>query len=221
MVLADSNGVNLFTQDPGTGEFVLVRSQLMIPVQPKTIYSINEGNSVRWYPAVSDFIKSVKQKEYSARYVGSMVADIHRTLLYGGIFMYPGDNKNKDGKLRLLYEVNPMSFIIEKAGGKATTGSQRVLDVLPTKPHQRCPVVLGCVRDVSLFEEAVAASSATSMESEPGSDACLKGPRRSPDVIDVESTRDVWHADFSEEWEDATLWAAYMFERQSETAARH
>lgn len=108
MVLADSNGVNLFTQDPGTGEFVLVRSQLMIPAQPKTIYSINEGNSVRWYPAVSEFINSMKLKEYSARYVGSMVADIHRTLLYGGIFMYPGDKKNQDGKLRLLYEVNPM-----------------------------------------------------------------------------------------------------------------
>lgn len=153
MVMTMGNGVNGFTLDPNIGEFVLTHPNIQIPKRGK-IYSINEANYFDWDPALQQYINNLKAgkgesgEKYSARYIGSMVGDIHRTLLYGGIFGYPGDAKNPDGKLRLLYEGAPMSFLLEQAGGKSTTGSQRVMDIVPTGVHQRVPVFLGSPDDV-------------------------------------------------------------------------
>jgi len=147
LVFTTGQGVHGFTLDPSTGEFVLTHPHMKI--KPRgTIYSANEGNSLYWYDPVKKYIDSVKYPEppgkpYSHRYVGSMVADVHRTLIYGGIFLYPADKQSKDGKLRLLYEAAPMAKILEEAGGSATTGTQRILDIVPTEIHQRVPVFLG------------------------------------------------------------------------------
>eukprot|EP00510_Aplanochytrium_minuta_P005410 CAMPEP_0184013084 /NCGR_PEP_ID=MMETSP0954-20121128/4812_1 /TAXON_ID=627963 /ORGANISM="Aplanochytrium sp, Strain PBS07" /LENGTH=335 /DNA_ID=CAMNT_0026293225 /DNA_START=45 /DNA_END=1052 /DNA_ORIENTATION=+ len=158
MVLSFGKGVHVFTLDPSVGEFLITMENVKIPEKPKTIYSINEGNAMYWHEPIKRFVEKVKsaEKPYSARYVGSMVADVHRTLLYGGIFMYPNDKKTKSGKLRLLYEGNPMAFIIEQAGGKATTGTQRILDVVPKDIHERVPTILGCKRDVDMVLEEYA-----------------------------------------------------------------
>jgi fructose-1,6-bisphosphatase I len=153
LVLTTGHGVNIFTLDPSIGEFILTDSDVKIPSKPKTIYSLNEGNSVYWYEPVSKFVqwcKESKPSPYSARYVGSMVSDVHRTILYGGIFLYPADTKSPEGKLRLLYEGNPMSMIVEQAGGMSSTGKERILDIVPTKIHQRCPIMLGCKRDMEV-----------------------------------------------------------------------
>jgi fructose-1,6-bisphosphatase I len=153
LVLTLGNGVNGFTLDPNIGEFVLTHPNIQIPQRGK-IYSINVANYNDWDPALQDYVNNLKSgkgesgEKYSARYIGSMVGDVHRTLLYGGIFGYPGDAKNPDGKLRLLYEGAPMSFILEQAGGKSTTGSQRVMDISPNGVHQRVPVFLGSADDI-------------------------------------------------------------------------
>uniref|UniRef100_A0A3Q3K2R7 Fructose-1,6-bisphosphatase 1 n=1 Tax=Monopterus albus TaxID=43700 RepID=A0A3Q3K2R7_MONAL len=120
------------------GEFILVDRDVKIKKKGK-IYSVNEGYAQHFYPDVTD------------RYVGSMVADVHRTLVYGGVFLYPANVKSPKGKLRLLYECNPMAFIMEQAGGMATTGSMNVLDIQPTTIHQRVPVVLGSPEDVQEY----------------------------------------------------------------------
>lgn len=163
LVLSTGKGVNGYTLDPGLGEFILTHPDIKIPSRGK-IYSINEGNSVYYYPPVINYLKSIKypangKAPYSARYIGSMVADVHRTLLYGGIFGYPDDKKSKSGKLRLLYEAFPMAYLIEQAGGVATTGTMRILDVVPTSIHERCPIFLGSkedVQDLIKFYEAEA-----------------------------------------------------------------
>eukprot|EP00747_Dinoflagellata_sp_TGD_P137282 gnl/TRDRNA2_/TRDRNA2_175667_c0_seq4.p1 gnl/TRDRNA2_/TRDRNA2_175667_c0~~gnl/TRDRNA2_/TRDRNA2_175667_c0_seq4.p1 ORF type:complete len:478 (-),score=90.17 gnl/TRDRNA2_/TRDRNA2_175667_c0_seq4:55-1347(-) len=153
MVMTMGNGVNGFTLDPAIGEFVLTHPNIQIPKRGK-IYSINEANYFDWDPALQTYINNLKAgkgesgDKYSARYIGSMVGDVHRTLLYGGIFGYPGDAKNPNGKLRLLYEGAPMSFLLEQAGGKSTTGSQRVMDITPSGVHQRIPVFLGSPDDI-------------------------------------------------------------------------
>merc|ERR1719387_1727908 len=153
MVMTTGDGVNGFTLDPNIGEFVLTHPNIQIPKRGK-IYSINEANYFDWEPALQEHINNLKAgkgesgQKYSARYIGSMVGDVHRTLLYGGLFGYPGDAKNPNGKLRLLYEGAPMSFLLEQAGGKSTTGSQRVMDIMPSKVHQRVPVFLGSPDDV-------------------------------------------------------------------------
>jgi fructose-1,6-bisphosphatase I len=151
LVLTTGHGVNGFTLDPSTGEFVLSHPKITIKSK-NPIYSVNEGNSKFWDEKVAKYVNELKfpkeGKPYSLRYVGSMVADVHRTLLYGGVFMYPADKNSKDGKLRLLYEANPMAFITEQAGGKATTGSGRILEVQPKGIHQRVPVFLGGAADV-------------------------------------------------------------------------
>lgn len=156
-VYTTGNGVYGFTLDPSVGEFVLPNgySQIKIPETGK-IYSINEGNSHRWFPDVTKFIDYVKTREEnpcSARYVGSLVADFHRNLLKGGVFLYPRDRKNPDGKLRLNCELNPLSFLVEQAGGLATDGSNRILDIIPRSLHQRSPAVIGSRREVELFKE--------------------------------------------------------------------
>ena len=152
IVLSTGNGVNAFTLDPSTGEFVLTHKDIKTPKR-KNIYSINEGYAKYWYPGLKKYVEKIKNPEnekqlYSQRYVGSMVADVHRTLLYGGIFMYPPDTRSAEGKLRLLYEANPMSFILEQAGGKSTTGKERILDIKPNHIHQRVPVFLGSSENI-------------------------------------------------------------------------
>ncbi|GJE90906.1 fructose-1,6-bisphosphatase [Phanerochaete sordida] len=153
LVLSTGNGVNGYTLDAALGEFILTHPDIKIPPRGK-IYSFNEGNSAYFHQPVHNYLNSIKypasgKSPYSARYIGSMVADVHRTLLYGGIFGYPDDKKSKSGKLRLLYEAFPMAYLTEQAGGVATTGRGRILDIQPTSIHQRCPVFLGSRDDVN------------------------------------------------------------------------
>lgn len=142
-------GVNGFTLSPDIGEFVLSHPDMKIPIR-RSIYSVNEGNFKYWTKEVQDYITDLKnlEKPYSHRYVGSMVADVHRTLIYGGIFLYPADKKSKKGKLRLLYEANPMSLLVEEAGGLATDGNTRILNLLPENIHDRTGVILGSKEEV-------------------------------------------------------------------------
>ncbi len=147
LVYSTGNGVNGFTLDPSVGLFLLSHPRMELPERGK-IYSINEANYSKWDKKLKSYVDSLKEKNSSARYIGSMVADIHRTLIKGGIFCYPADLKNKNGKLRLLYEVAPMSFLIEQAGGKATTGSKDTLSIKPESIHQRAPVFLGSKSNV-------------------------------------------------------------------------
>lgn len=151
LVLATNGGVNGFLLDPAIGEFVL--TQPNITIKPKgNIYSINEGYTALWDEAIKEYVQSkkypAKGKAYGSRYVGSMVADVHRTLVYGGVFCYPATTDSPNGKLRLMYESNCMAFIVEKAGGLATTGTMPILDVVPTSIHQRVPTFLGSRDDV-------------------------------------------------------------------------
>ncbi|TNN75580.1 Fructose-1,6-bisphosphatase 1 [Liparis tanakae] len=155
MVLSTGQGVNCFMLDPAIGEFILVDRDVKIKKKGK-IYSLNEGYAKHFSPDVTEYLQKKKFPEdgsapYGSRYVGSMVADVHRTLVYGGIFLYPANATSPKGKLRLLYEGNPMAFIIEQAGGVATTGAVRLLDIQPTDIHQRVPVVLGSPDDVQEY----------------------------------------------------------------------
>ena len=157
-VYSVGNGVHGFTLDPSFGEFILSHPNIRTPKKSK-IYSINEGNYLYWHPGLKKYIKWLQeedkatQRPYSSRYIGSMVADIHRNLLYGGIFMYPADSRSPNGKLRLMYECNPMAFIVEQAGGRASNGKQRLLEVQPTTLHQRVPIFIGSEEDVLLAEK--------------------------------------------------------------------
>ena len=156
------NGVYMFTLDEQIGEFVLSRPDVRIP-ETSSILSFNEANTEKWDEPMRDTVKAWRAgtgksgKKFSSRYVGSCVADIHRTLLYGGVFGYPSDSKSPNGKLRLLYEVAPMAFIMEQAGGAATTGTSRIMEVHPTVVHQRVPVIMGSKNDVQEVIEAYAA----------------------------------------------------------------
>lgn len=153
MVFTYGKGVVGFTLDLSIGEFIMTRPQIVIPPRGN-IYSCNMANLWNWDEPMKEYIEDIATgkgetgKTYSLRYIGSMVGDIHRTLLYGGIFSYPADTKNTDGKLRLLYEAAPMSFILEQAGGRAITGHSRVMDIPPVKVHQRVPIILGSKDDV-------------------------------------------------------------------------
>ena len=161
MVYTAGNGTHGFTLDPAFGEFILSHKNIQTPKKAK-IYSINEGNYLYWHPGLKKYIKYLQDEDeatdrpYSSRYIGSMVADIHRNLLYGGIFMYPADSRNPNGKLRLMYECNPMAFIIEQAGGRASNGNQRMLDIQPQKLHQRVPIYIGSEEDVKMVEKFMA-----------------------------------------------------------------
>jgi fructose-1,6-bisphosphatase I len=158
IVYSTGDGVHGFTLDPSIGEFLLSHENIRIPQKGK-IYSVNEGNYHRWSEGMKKYIQYLCEEDkatdrpYSARYVGSLVGDIQRTLLYGGIFMYPGDTKNPKGKLRLMYEGNPMAFLIEQAGGRATDGFKRVLDIQPRSLHERTPLFLGSQEDVLTAEQ--------------------------------------------------------------------
>lgn len=155
LVYTTGNGVDMFTYDPTLGEFLLSSSQLRIPDKGK-YYSINEGNRAYWHPGTREYIDYLKEvdtatgRPYSLRYIGTAVADIHRTLLYGGVFLYPADTKSPSGKLRLMYEVNPLAMLIEQAGGIATDGRHRVLDILPRSLHQCSPLICGSPKDVEI-----------------------------------------------------------------------
>ncbi len=158
LVYSTGQGVHGFTLDPSVGEFILSHHDIKIPEKGK-IYSANEGYYNRWSEAVRKFVDYLKEEDketsrpYSARYIGSLVADFHRNLLKGGIFFYPADEKHPKGKLRLLYEAAPLAFIVEQAGGAATDGRRRILDIVPDNLHQRTPLVIGSKRDVELFSE--------------------------------------------------------------------
>lgn len=157
-VYTAGNGVHGFTLDPSFGEFILSHPNIKTPKKGK-IYSINEGNYLYWHPGLKKYIKWLQEEDkstgrpYSSRYIGSMVADIHRNLLYGGIFMYPADIRNPNGKLRLMYECNPMAFIVEQAGGRASDGKRRILEIQPEKLHQRTPIFIGSEEDVLMVEK--------------------------------------------------------------------
>ena len=160
LVLTLGHGVAVFTLDREQGSFVLTQSDLQIP--PSTSeFSINMSNLRHWAPPVKRYIDECLQgkdgprgRDFNMRWVGSMVADVHRILMRGGVFLYPWDQRepNKPGKLRLLYEANPMSLLVEQAGGAATTGSQRILDIVPTSLHERCSVMLGSREEVELLQ---------------------------------------------------------------------
>jgi len=146
-----TKSVNGFMLDPSIGEFVLTDPDMKIPVKGKGIYSLNEGYYHKWIDAgVRKYVDFKKQgpKPYSSRYIGSMVADVHRTIKYGGVFIYPRTTDSPNGKLRILYECFPMAFIVELAGGAASNGHQPMLDVLPTGLHARSPIFLGSKSDV-------------------------------------------------------------------------
>lgn len=148
MVYATRRGVNGFTLDPSIGEWCLSHPDIRCPEQGK-IYSVNHGNFFKYTEGVKQYITACQKKDsstggpYTQRYIGSMVADVHRNLIKGGIFTYPGTTDKPKGKLRLLYECNPFAFIVEVAGGKASDGKQRILDVVPTELHQRSPFFVG------------------------------------------------------------------------------
>jgi fructose-1,6-bisphosphatase I len=148
LVYATRRGVNGFTLDPSIGEFSLSHPDIKCPEFGK-IYSVNHGNFFQYEKSVQDYIQQCQKKNkdtggpYTQRYIGSMVSDLHRNLIKGGIFMYPATIDKPKGKLRLLYECNPFAFILEVAGGKATNGKQRVLDIVPTELHQRSPLFIG------------------------------------------------------------------------------
>ncbi|KAL0112640.1 hypothetical protein PUN28_012132 [Cardiocondyla obscurior] len=152
IVLSLGHGVNGFTYDPAIGEFILTEKNMRMPDRGN-IYSINEGNESTWDQSIREYVRSKKYpatgKPYSARYVGSMVADVHRTIKYGGIFLYPASKSSPNGKLRLLYECVPMAFIVREAGGLATNGKIDILDVVPESIHQRSPIFLGSKDDVN------------------------------------------------------------------------
>jgi fructose-1,6-bisphosphatase I len=161
LVYTVGQGTHGFTLNPDTGEFLLTHPDIRIPRRGKA-YGINEGNVRSWHPGQRAFVEHLKTPDkasgrpYSLRYSGAMVADVHRTLLDGGLFMYPADwsdPRKPKAKLRLLYEVAPMGFIVEQAGGRASTGLGRVLDLVATDYHQRAAVILGSPEDVAMADE--------------------------------------------------------------------
>ncbi len=148
LVYTTGNGVNVFSLDPNIGEFLLIFENVKMPTKGH-YYSCNEGNYNRWYKPVQDYINYIKQldektgRPYNFRYVAAAVADIHRTLHNGGIYLYPDSSRYPNGKIRLLYEANPLAMIIEQAGGMAINGKQRILDIKPESIHQRVPFYAG------------------------------------------------------------------------------
>ncbi len=161
LVFTSGNGVNGFTYDPGIGVFYLSHPNMQVPNDGK-IYSVNEGNHAYFSPEVKAYIDYCKaidiesNRPYTGRYIGSMIADLHRNFLKGGIYMYPASSKAPNGKLRLLYECNPMAFLMEQAGGKASDGRQTILDIVPEEIHERTPFYAGSSDMVDKLEEVLA-----------------------------------------------------------------
>ncbi|NEM98331.1 class 1 fructose-bisphosphatase [Pontibacter burrus] len=151
LVYTTGNGVNGFTYEPSLGEFFLSHPDIKTPATG-TVYSCNEGGVNSFPEGVKQYLNYCKESGYSGRYIGSLVADFHRNLLKGGIYIYPSTAKAPNGKLRLMYECNALGFIVEQAGGKASDGSRRILDIEPTELHQRCPLVIGSAEMVDKVE---------------------------------------------------------------------
>lgn len=155
LVYSIGKGVHFFTLDPSLGEFILTEENVKIP-EHGAVYSVNEGNFWQWEESFREYIRYVHKTEgYTARYSGAMVSDIHRILVQGGVFLYPGTLQKPEGKLRLLYETAPLAYLIEQAGGRATTGTKDILDVVPTKLHQRTPLIIGSKQDVAKVESFI------------------------------------------------------------------
>ena len=160
LVFTAGQGVHGFTLDPGVGEFLLSHENIRMPRAGK-VYSANEGNYHKWPPGTRRFMDYLKTPDkatgrpYSARYSGCLVADVHRILLDGGIYLYPGETDKPEGKLRLLYEANPLAMVVEQAGGQASTGTLRILEVEPKGLHQRVPLIIGSREEVSLAEQFI------------------------------------------------------------------
>jgi fructose-1,6-bisphosphatase I len=163
LVYATRRGVNGFTLDPSIGEFCLSHPDIKYP-DSGNIYSVNHGNFFRYEKGVQEYITLCQKKDasnggpYTQRYIGSMVADVHRGLIKGGIFMYPGTTDKPKGKLRLAYECNPFAFIVEVAGGRATDGKQRILEIEPTSLHQRVPMFIGSKKMMDELDLCLASS---------------------------------------------------------------
>ncbi len=154
-VYTAGSGVHSFTLDPTIGAFVLSVENLKMPAKGP-YYSVNEANAVTWPAGYEEYIDGLKTEGYSSRYVGSLVADFHRTLLKGGIFLYPPTKKQPKGKLRLLYEANPLAFIAEQAGGMASSGAGRILDIQPEGIHQRTPLMVGSKWEMERLAQVLA-----------------------------------------------------------------
>lgn len=160
LVFTTGKGVNGFTLDPTIGEFCLSHKDIMTP-ETGSIYSINEGNYLQFPIGVKKYIKYCQEvnpessRPYKSRYIGSLVADFHRNLMKGGIFLYPPSPSAPEGKLRLAYECNPIAYIVEQAGGKASDGINRILDIIPDSLHQRIPFYTGSIKMVDLLEEMI------------------------------------------------------------------
>ena len=154
LVYTTGFGVNGFTYEPSLGEFFLSHPEIQAPKNGNH-YSINEGLQLEWEKGVSSYIQSCKERKMQSRYIGSLVADFHRNLLKGGIYLYPATFKNPSGKLRLLYEANALAFIIEQAGGKASNGKERILDISPEGLHQRTPLIIGSIEMVEEAEKFI------------------------------------------------------------------
>ena len=156
LVYTTGNGVNGFTLNPAIGTFYLSHPNMTFP-KNGTMYSVNEGNYMDFPLGVKKYIKHCQGEEgdrpYTSRYIGSLVSDFHRNMIKGGIYMYPKGSRNPNGKLRLLYECNPLAYIAEQAGGKASDGYNRILDIQPTELHQRVPYFIGSVKMVERAEE--------------------------------------------------------------------
>jgi fructose-1,6-bisphosphatase I len=142
LVLTTGNGVDMFVLDQSIGSFVLVTKGIQIPSGNKT-YSINEAYTEKFSKEIQQYLEWAHENDYSSRYIGSMVADVHRVLLKGGVFLYPPTKEKPEGKLRLMYEANPMAMVIEQAGGMAVDGSKRILEIEPSGLHERTSVILG------------------------------------------------------------------------------
>jgi fructose-1,6-bisphosphatase I len=157
LVYTSGAGVYGFTLDPSIGEFVLSHPEVRLPEPPKPIYSVNEGYAPRWSEGQRALVAELKG-DHTGRYIGSLVADFHRTLLRGGLFMYPAERRQPEGKLRLLYEAAPLAFVAEQAGGRASTGEMDIMDIQPTSLHQRTPLYMGSSHLVDLAERHLAAA---------------------------------------------------------------
>jgi fructose-1,6-bisphosphatase I len=160
LVFTAGHGVHGFTLDPGIGEYYLSHENIQIPARGQ-VYAANEGNEQKWPDGTRKFLDYLKARDkptgrpYAARYSGCLVADVHRVLLGGGLYLYPAETDKPEGKLRLLYEANPLAMVVEQAGGKASTGTMRILDVEPKSLHQRVPLLIGSKQDVTLAEDFI------------------------------------------------------------------
>jgi fructose-1,6-bisphosphatase I len=164
LVYTTGHGVHGFTLEPSIGEFLLSHPNIRIPTPGQRIYSVNEGNWGKWSPEQRRLVDHLKGADgenpspFSSRYIGSLVADFHRNLLYGGMFMYPADARNPNGKLRLLYEAAPLAMIAEHAGGRASDGQRRIMEIPPSSLHERTPLFIGSADHVELAERFLADS---------------------------------------------------------------